>query len=135
MSKPKSLRKAASRSKGKKATSPKAVTRKMTTKTPASRPTARSERDRKAAAPSTSVRAESKQAQVLAMLRSPAGVTIDAMMQATGWQQHSVRVFLAGVVRKKLGLNLNSEAHEQGRIYRINDGTAASAIMNSSKAA
>src|SRR5262249_31168583 len=53
-------------------------------------------------------RTETKQARILAMLRAPNGVTIDAMMHATGWQQHSVRGFLAGVVRKKLGFNLIS---------------------------
>lgn len=50
-------------------------------------------------------RSNTKQARVIAMLRAPAGATIDAMVQATGWQQHSVRGFLAGIVRKKLGLN------------------------------
>ncbi len=130
MSKPKSTRKAPSRSKSKKATSPKTAVRKIASKTPVSRPTARPELDRQPEAPSpTSVRTESKQAQVLAMLRLPAGATINSLMQATGWQQHSVRGFLAGVVRKKLGLNLNSEAHEHGRIYRIDDGTAASAAI------
>ena len=64
-------------------------------------------------------RPQSKQAQVIAMLHIPAGATIDAMMRATGWQQHSVRGFLAGVIRKKLGLNLVSEASENGRLYRI----------------
>jgi Protein of unknown function (DUF3489) len=70
-------------------------------------------------------RTETKQARILAMLRAPSGVTIDAMMHATGWQQHSVRGFLAGVVRKKLSLNLVSAATEGGRLYRITDRAAA----------
>jgi hypothetical protein len=41
------------------------------------------------------------------------------LMEATGWQQHSVRGFFAGVVRKKLGLTLQSEKTEGDRIYRI----------------
>jgi Protein of unknown function (DUF3489) len=53
------------------------------------------------------------------MLQDRAGTTIAAIMTATGWQRHSVRGFLAGVVRKKLGLNLVSEPSEGGRIYRI----------------
>ena len=44
------------------------------------------------------------------------------MMQSTGWQQHSVRGFLAGVVRKKLNLQLSSEKIDGSRIYRINGG-------------
>jgi hypothetical protein len=61
----------------------------------------------------------SKQSHVIAMLRSPVGATIDAMMKATGWQQHSVRGFLAGVVRKRLNLKLSSEKVNGNRIYKI----------------
>jgi hypothetical protein len=57
------------------------------------------------------------------MLRDRAGATVAAIMAATGWQQHSVRGFLAGVIRKKLGLNLVSEPREGGRVYRIVDAS------------
>ena len=64
----------------------------------------------------------SKQSHVIAMLRSPAGATIDTMMKATGWQQHSVRGFLAGVVRKRLNLKLSWEKVNGNRIYKIKSG-------------
>ena len=65
--------------------------------------------------------AESKQARLITMLRTSSGTTVAAMMATTEWQQHSVRGFLAGVIRKKLGLNLVSEESDDGRIYRIKD--------------
>jgi hypothetical protein len=72
-----------------------------------------------ASSAASKTRAGTKNAQILAMLRERAGTTIAAMAATTGWQEHSVRGFLAGVVRKKLGLNLVSERSERGRTYRI----------------
>jgi len=82
--------------------------------------------DAKKPAPAKS-RANSKQADVIAMLSRPQGSTIPAIMKATGRQQHSVRGFFAGVVRKKLGLKLESAKTDGERVYRIVAGKPAKA--------
>jgi hypothetical protein len=117
MTKPKSKPKAATRSTARKAA--KAASRKRSAPAPS----------RSAAGPDT------KHARIIAMLRMPTGATIAAIMTVTDWQQHSVRGFLAGVVRKKLGLNLVSEQTEKGRVYRIRDGKASSAATDRVKQA
>ena len=81
--------------------------------------------------------AGSKQSCVITMLRSPDGATITAMMKATGWQQHSVRGFLAGIVRKKLKLKLDSKKIDGSRVYSIKgaDGNKTSARQSKRRAA
>jgi hypothetical protein len=85
--------------------------------------------------PKTAARPDTKHARIIAMLRAPASTTIAAIMTATEWQPHSVRGFLAGVVRKKLGLNLLSEQTDKGRIYRIKDSRASSVAAERMKQA
>jgi hypothetical protein len=117
MTKPKSRPKTATRS----------TTRKATKPTSRKRPAP--------ASPKPTARADTKHARIIAMLRGPAGATIAALMVATDWQQHSVRGFFAGVVRKKLKLNLVSEQTEKGRVYRIRDGKASPAVVGRAKQA
>ena len=67
------------------------------------------------------------------MLQSPAGATIAAMMKATDWQQHSVRGFLAGVVRKRLKLKLGSKKVDGNRVYQITSGDSGKSGPRQSK--
>ena len=110
---------------------PKAATRLTARKTskPKSRPRSVPASSTPATGPHT------KNARIIAMLRTPAGVTIASLVTATEWQQHSVRGFLAGVVRKKLGLNLVSERTDKGRVYRIRDGKASPVAADRAKQA
>jgi hypothetical protein len=78
-------------------------------------------------------RAGSKQERVLGMLRRSEGATIAVLTKATGWQQHSVRGFFAGVVRKRLGLTLESEKKDGVRVYRIGAAKPSKAKSASAK--
>jgi hypothetical protein len=80
-------------------------------------------------------RSATKHDRIIATLRTSAGATIASLVTATEWQQHSVRGFLAGVVRKKLGLNLVSEQTDKGRVYRIKAGKASPAAADRAKQA
>jgi len=70
----------------------------------------------KAAAPDKG----SKSARVIALLKKSKGATLAELMKATGWQAHSVRGFLSGTLRKKMGLKVQSAKRGDGkRVYSI----------------
>ena len=61
-----------------------------------------------------------KQSVMIEMLRRPQGTTLAEIVEATGWQAHTVRGAMAGALKKKLGLTIISEKDEtKGRIYRL----------------
>jgi hypothetical protein len=78
-------------------------------------------------------RSGTKQETVLGMLRQPKGTTIAAIMKATGWQQHSVRGFFAGVVRKRLKLKLGSKKVDGNRAYQITSADGGGPSSRQSK--
>src|SRR6266481_5977454 len=65
-------------------------------------------------------RKDTKQAQVVALLKRPGGATLQHLMRETGWQAHSVRGFISGALGKKLRLKIESFKNSRGeRAYRI----------------
>lgn len=63
-----------------------------------------------------------KQETLIEMLRAKGGATIDEIVEATGWQAHTVRGAMSGALKKKLGLTITSEKIEgRGRVYGIAD--------------
>jgi Protein of unknown function (DUF3489) len=91
---------------------------KIRTKTKFTRPKGRVKKPAKRGNTPSS-RSGTKQEAVLALLGQPRGATIAAIRKTTGWQEHSVRGFLAGVVRKKLGLTLTSQKVAGERLYKV----------------
>ena len=67
-----------------------------------------------------SVRRGSKTAKILALLQRPGGASLAQLQKATGWQAHSVRGFLSGALKKKMGLRIDSaKAAEGERTYHV----------------
>lgn len=65
-------------------------------------------------------RAGTKQAMLIEMLQRPEGATMEEIVDATGWQAHSVRGMISGALKKKLGLPVTSEKlDDRGSVYRI----------------
>ena len=87
---------------------------------PASRPAAKAPARARKPAAAVVAPSGSKQSQLIALLRSAPGATLPQMTELTGWQPHTVRGTISGVLRKKLGLSVSCEASESGvRVYRI----------------
>ena len=65
------------------------------------------------------LRPGSKKAKILALLKRPHGVSLEQLLKATGWQAHSVRGFLSGELKRKMGLRVISAKKDDLRIYRL----------------
>ncbi len=68
------------------------------------------------------LRTGTRQSQLINMLKKQGGASIAEIVTATGWQPHTIRGTISGVLKKKLGLNVLSEKAEgRGRVYKIID--------------
>jgi predicted ArsR family transcriptional regulator len=77
------------------------------------------ESDEKITYSKSKMREGSKQATIIKLLKRSGGATIDEMAKATGWQKHSVRGVMSGVLKKRLKLSIASDKEDRGRVYRI----------------
>jgi len=72
------------------------------------------------AKPGPKMRAGTKQAMLIAMLKAPDGATIAEIGKATDWLPHTVRGAMSGALKKRLGLTISSEKDgNRGRVYKI----------------
>lgn len=96
-------------------------------KSPKSKPSAKATNKKVKAAKATSPspdaaalpKSHTKQGIMINLLQGSKGATVDEMVEATGWQRHSVQGVMSGVLKKKLGLTISSEKEQRGRVYRI----------------
>lgn len=68
--------------------------------------------------------AQSKQAQLIALLRTPNGASMAQLTALTGWQAHTVRGMISGTLRKQMGLSVTLETVDGTRLYRIAGASA-----------
>ena len=86
----------------------------------AKKPTSNKAKAKAQAAEPRATRSDSKQARLIQMLKRSKGASIAEIVEAFGWQPHTVRGAIAGALKKKLGLNVTSEKVEgRGRVYRV----------------
>ncbi len=108
------------------ASAPAATNKQTASNRSGNKPTIKSKQPAKKHNAAAKAKPATKAEKILALLRHPKGTTIAGLMKATGWQAHSVRGFLSGTVKKKLGLDVISEKDEASvRRYRIVEGSKA----------
>lgn len=97
----------------------------MTEKPPATKAQPKKRRPVSGKAGSENAKAErpaTRQQTLIGLLRRPEGATVPEMMETSGWQAHSVRGFISGTLKTKLGLTVETTADDdRGRVYRITD--------------
>jgi len=69
--------------------------------------------------PNSKTRGHSKQIMLIKLLERAGGATIEEMVKMTGWQRHSIRGVISGVLKKRLGRIVSSVKEERGRVYRM----------------